>query len=230
MSRRSLLLAVALAAAPAVSCGLISSDVTDFNLRLPEKEFNLDTQDWMLTVTGQMPTLDCPPVDCAVATTQICEQGACSADCDANAHCQAHVTVSVFQMFDLKNEAPELQTIDSEAVISVTVETIKFKVSTNTLNIDSPPLTVYLAPNGVSDPNDPMAEEIGTIASVAAGQTGEGEIMLSETGKASMEQFMSNWRVPFNVIVTGRVTIMAGQAVPEGKLTGAVTVTAHAGL
>jgi hypothetical protein len=46
----------------------------------------------------------------------------------------------------------------------------------------------------------------------------------------AMEQYMSNWRTPFNVIVSGTATISAGDPVPSGKLTGVVTATAHAGL
>jgi hypothetical protein len=223
----------AVVAAPLGSCGLIDSDVTDFPLRLPEKEFNVDTAEWMLSVPGggnTFPTLDCPPLDCAQAVSQVCAGDSCGATCDGNAHCQAQVNVSVFQMFNLSTESPELETIDSQAVVTVTVENISFKVKENTLNVASPPLEVYLAPQGVNDPASTMAVEIGTIASVPPGQTGEGQIDLTPTGKMAMESYMSNWRTPFNVIVAGEVAISAGDPVPMGRLSGSVTVLAHAGL
>jgi hypothetical protein len=222
---------LALLVAPSLSCGLIDPDVTEFNLRLPEKPFNVDTADWNLNVMGSsVPTLDCPPIDCALAETQFCSMGACEVACDANLHCAAAVSISVFNEFNLEMESPELTKIDAQAVISVTVEQIAFRIETNTLNVATPPLEVHLAPVGINDPNDPMAEAIGTIAAVQVGQVGAGMIELTPDGKTVMQTYMSNWRTPFHVIVSGDVTISAGTPVPQGALAGVVTVTAHAGL
>jgi hypothetical protein len=223
-------LALALAVLPGLSCGLISEDVTDFNLKLPEKPFNVDTADWMLTAQGTVPSLACPPADCGAVADQFCAPGACTSDCDPNAHCQAHVKVSVSQPFDLANESPELETIDSQTGIEVTVESVTFKVNENTLNVASPPLEVYLAPQGVLDATSPEAVFIGTVESVPAKQTGDVPIDFTETGRAAMEQFMSDYKTPFTVIVAGDVTMHAGDPVPEGKLSGIVSVQAHAGI
>src|SRR3954451_1684389 len=107
---------LALASLLASASGLISSDVTDFNLKLPEKPFNVDTADWMLAVqTSTMPSISCPPADCTAAAEMFCAAGKCTSDCDMGAHCAAHVPVSVSQPFDLAHESPELQTIDSQA-------------------------------------------------------------------------------------------------------------------
>ncbi len=226
-----LLAATALAALPGLSCGLIDSDVTDFTLKLPEKDFNVDTADWMLTVQGStVPSIPCPPAECTVAADQFCADGACTSTCDANMECQAIVDVTVFQQFDLANEAMELDAIDSQAVISVEVETIAFRIEENTLNVASPPLKIYLAPQGVSDPNGGVAVEIGTLAPVAAAQTGSVDIVLTPSGKQVMEQFMEDFRTPFTVIIAGSAAIQAGDPVPEGRMSGVVTVSAHAGL
>ena len=231
MPRLAVALALALAALPAASCSLISSDVTDFNLKLPEKPFNIDTVDWMLTVPGDtMPSLACPPTECTAAADMFCADGKCTSDCDPGAHCQAHVAVSVSQPFDLAHESPELETIDSQAALKVTVEKVIFKVSENTLNVASPPLDLYLAPQGVLDPASGEAVHVGTLEAVNPGQTGEIAIDFSAEGKKAMEDFMSDYKTPFTVIVAGTVTMHAGEPVPMGKLSGVVSVTAHAGI
>ena len=130
MRRSAVPLALAFAALSASSCGLIDPDVTDFNLKLPEKSFNVDTADWMLTVTeASMPTIDCSATDCTAAADMFCAEDHCTADCDASSHCQAHVDVSVFQPFDLANESPELAEISYKPIAKVTVESIAFKIN-----------------------------------------------------------------------------------------------------
>lgn len=231
IGRFTVALVVALASLPAMSCGLINSDVTDFNLKLPEKPFNVDTADWMISVqTDTMPSIACPPADCTAAADMFCAGGACTADCDAGAHCAAHVPVSVSQPFDLAHESPELQTIDSQSGISVTVETVTFKVSENTMNVATPPLELYMAPQGVLDAMSAEAVHIGSVESVAPGQTGPVPIDFTPDGKKAMETFMSAYQTPFTVIVSGNVTMSAGAPVPQGKLSGVVSVTAHAGI
>jgi hypothetical protein len=208
------------------SCGLISSDVTQFELRLPKKDFKIDSADWMLSVTGNLPAIDCQPIDCETAVAELCAGAGCSGTCDAMNHCMATVAVSLVQDFNLSTEAPELQAIADQPILDVTVKTIAFEVTENSLNVATPPLFVYLAPQGVMDPKNTMATAIGSVASVAPGKTGTVNLELTAAGETAMESYMSNWKAPFNVIVAGDIAISAGQAVPTGKLVGAVTATA----
>jgi hypothetical protein len=212
------------------SCGLISSDITDFPLRLPRKEFAIDTSMWNLQVSGSFPSVACPPADCAMAASTFCGGGACTADCGGGGTCTAHVPMSMFQRFDLANEAEELRTIDQQAVISVTVDAVAFEIEENTMNVGTPSLNVFIAPEGVTDAGDPLAEQIGTILPIAAGFVGSGQVDITTTGELTLERYMSDFRTPFVIIVTGVADIEAGQPVPSGMLQGVVTVIAHAGL
>ena len=94
----------------------------------------------------------------------------------------------------------------------------------------SPPLELYLAPQGVSDPQSAEAEHIGSLEPVPPATTGEASIALTKSGRETMAAFMKDYKTPFTVIVAGEVIIQAGQPVPKGKLSGVVTVVAHAGL
>jgi hypothetical protein len=228
------LASIALAALAAFAllgaCGLISSDVTDFSLRLPEKPFNVDTADWMLQIEGTVPAVPCPPADCSNQAATFCDSGACSSACDVGAHCDVTVPIHIFNAFDLATEAPELMKLDAQAIISVTVDSVAFRIDSNSFTTASPVMHLFLAPQGVTDSADPSAIEVGTLEPVAPGQTGEVSIMFSDAGKAAMEDYMSAYRTPFTVIVSASVHMAAGDPVPEGALAGAVTVLAHAGL
>lgn len=85
------------------SCGLISSDVTDFDLTLKDKKFTIDTASWGVTDTEaqQFLSTSCAssptvcssaaqtacPMDCSGecnATTQTCDSGSMSASTRAS--------------------------------------------------------------------------------------------------------------------------------------------------
>jgi hypothetical protein len=218
----------------AAGCGLISSDITDFDLKFPKKDFTVDTAQWMLsssvTMGGTFPSVPCPPADCASAASMFCNAGACTADCSTSATCTAHVGISIFQPFDLAHEESDLATINAQHGISVTVTAITFEISENTLNVATPQLEVFMAPMAVTSPTDPMAKQIGTILPIQPGFTGTGQVDISATGKATMEEFIGNYKTPFNIIVAGTADIHAGDPVPMGMMKGAVTVAAHAGV
>jgi hypothetical protein len=209
-----------------VACGLVDSDIARFDLTLPRKPFNLDTADWMLNIEGQsFPEIACPPADCASQADNLCGEGACTAECVA-ATCELRVNVAISQTFNLSLEAPELDAVDDQPVIDVTVDSVFFEVKTNTLNVTTPPLSVYMAPQGVMDPANSEAALVGTIDAVAPGVTGQRPLTLTDGGKDAMKLFLDNYRTPFNIFVAGTVAVGAGDPVPEGALAGEVVVTA----
>lgn len=223
-------LSLALLAALGGACGLISSDVTDFQLDLPEKQFTVDTADWELSVMGDtFPAVSCA-ADCAALASMTCVD-TCSADCDGT-NCQVHVPISIRQMFNLAIESPELQTIDEQAAISVTVDAIAFRIDEDTMNVATPPLAVYMAPIDVITIEDMRAQQVGTILPIAPGTPmgTTGQVDLTTAGREVLAAYMEDFRTPFNVIVAATVDIRAGDPVPMGRLSGVVTVDAHAGL
>ncbi|MSP15408.1 MAG: hypothetical protein EXR73_02135 [Myxococcales bacterium] len=217
----------ALVAVLFAGCGLIDLDVTAFDLRLPEKAFTVDTAAWQVQGMGTIPAVPCPPADCAASTAELCAGAACSVACGAAGTCEATVSMSMRHMFDLAQESAELSVVDDKPLIEVTVETIAFKVTENTLNVATPELTVYLAPIDVTDASDERAEPVGLIPSMQGGEVGTFTVGFTATGRDVLELYMGNFRTAFNVIVGGKTTIAAGTLVPMGKLVGAVTVEAH---
>src|SRR4051812_1744180 len=153
-------------------CGLISSDVTNFDLTLKPKSFTLDTGSWQVTQQNADTFLSTPcqmtqQNVCTSAATMACAMG-CTGRCGASGTCELDLDVGVYKMIDLGMEQPELNTINNEPVIKVTIDSLQYEVTSNTLNVATPPMTLYVAPMSIMDPKDPMAKAVGTVDAVPA--------------------------------------------------------------
>jgi len=227
------LLALALGSGLASGCGLISSDVTNFNLDLPEKKFSVDTASWDVDpqlADAYFNTTCASSTQCNTAAELACAMD-CTGTCNASSRCELNMEVGLHQGVNLVMEKPELQSINDEPVIKVTIDSLTYGITTNTLNVDTPELAVYVAPMSIMDPKAPEAKMIGTIPPVPAGMTlVDQEIVFTPDGKQQLVAVMNNYKTPFNVIVGSTLTIAAGEPIPMGKLDAVVRIRAHAGL
>ncbi len=235
LSRFATLAAGLLVAAPLITgCGLIDPDIADFDLSLPEKEIVVDTSTWQLTEEPQMPAVDCTESAgvCSLGIAEFCgAEGICFGTCNEEQTCDVKVLVNLWHTFDLAREKPELQEIEGKPLVSITIDRIAYTVSENTMNVDTPEMTVYVAPGSVMSPGDPGAEAIGTLPPVPAGTTvEEQDVVLTPNGREILAEFMKRYSQPFNIIVGTDVDIHAGDAIPSGTLTAVVLVTAVAGI
>ena len=232
MTHLRLLLALGLATAS--GCGLISSDVTNFNLDLPDKKFSIDTASWDVDTTmadAALKTMCTSSTQCNAAAEAACAMD-CSGVCNASSKCTLNLDVGLHTAVNLLMEKPELQQLNDRPVIEVTVDAVQYLVQTNTLNVATPEIAVYVAPMSVMDPTDPEAKKIGTIAPVAAGMTitTAQNITFTPDGKQQLISVMNNFKTPFNVIVGSQLQIMDGTPVPMGRLDAIIKIRAHAGI
>jgi len=225
---RVLLLAVFMTTAS--GCGLIASDVGDFNLDLPEKKFTVDASQWGLS-SSTFPAIPCAGMKgiCSAAVMAECTAAACFGSCDGT-NCKADIVVGLWTSVNLLDEKPELQTIDEQPLIDVTIDAITYSITENTMTVETPEMVVYVAPITAMTPGNPSARPVGTIAPVPAGAELSGSVNLTVEGRADLREFMNDFRTPFNIIVGTEVEINANDPVPDGKLTAVVNVSAHAGL
>ena len=235
-----------LVAAALSGCGLISSDVTNFNLDLPDKTFSVDTARWnvsqqaadtylMTTCNPSQP----PPSVCSTAAANACAMG-CSGSCAPDNHCELTLQVSAHQGVDLLNEKPELKTINDEPVIKVTIDSVQYAVTANTLSIATPEMKIYVAPMAVMDPDDPMAKQVGMVGPVQPGDTvtlrditftdGSDSPDDEARGRQNLIDVMSNYKNPFNVLVGSKLVVQMGDTVPSGKLDALIHIKPHAGI
>jgi len=225
-------LATAALAVMSGACGLIDSNVTDFDLSMPAKTFTIDSAQWDLAAQAQFPAIDCTTQDiCSAGIDQACGNAAlCFGSCDGT-NCQATVLVALSQGVNLLDEKPELAQIEDQPLVSVTIDRMWYEVSENTLNVGTPQLMLYVAPEGVTSPGDAQAVPVGTVAPIpAATLRDETDIGFVEGGEAALKQFMKDYKTTFRVIVGGEITLSAGDDMPTGSLTATVSVAAHAGL
>ncbi len=215
-------------------CGLIDSDIADFDLSLPEKEIVVDTSTWQLTDSAEMPAVDCSDNAgvCSLGITELCgADGICFGSCNEAETCDVKVLVNLWHNFDLAKEKPELEEIEGKPLVSISINAISYKVTENTMNVATPEMTVYVAPGGVMAPGDPGAQAVGTLPSVPAGTTIElGDVVLTANGRELLAGYMKQYTQPFNIIVGTDVDLTAGDEVPTGTLTAVVLVTAVAGI
>jgi len=217
-------------------CSLVSSDVTNFDLTLPDKTFTVDTSSWQVDDAAAMTFLQTScasmPTVCSSAATTACAMN-CSGSCNATTQtCDLSLDVALHQSVNLLEEKPELKSINDEPVIKVTIDSLTYEVTESSLNVATPAMELFVAPVSVMDPHDPQAKDIGTIAAVQPGMTTDGpqDIAFSETGKADLVAMMSTYQTPFNVLVGSTLLVSQGQPVPTGKLSAVVHIKAHAGL
>ncbi len=224
-----------LTAALMSGCGLIDSDVTNFNLALDGKPFSVDASGWQIDQAEADQILSTPcggaPSVCMTAATNACPMN-CTGECSATTNtCELGLKVGVYKPVDLVSEKPELKEINDRAIIDVTIDSVKYTVVANTLNVPTPEMKVFVAPMSIMDPDDPMAKQIGTIEPVPATATvATRDMTFTPEGKAALRDIMSTYKNPFNVIVGAKLVVKDGDPVPAGKLDAVVQITAHAGL
>lgn len=222
----------------AAGCGLISSDVTNFDLMLPDKKFTIDASGWQVDTTkdpfnnGTLVSVSCSTVPgvCSMVS-QACSSG-CTGTCDTvSDSCELSLDVNRPLKVDLLTEQPELKTINDQPVIKVSIDSVTYAITSNTLNVDTPAVNVYVAPLSALKPTDPQAKLIGTIPPIPKMTTSDFQpLMFTPTGKADLVHIMSTFKTPFNVLVASSLVVRAGQMLPTGKLDAAVRIRGHAGL
>jgi hypothetical protein len=210
------------------ACGLLSSDITKLTFPLPARTVQFDTASLNIpsgnTVAvpcgaGQL-VMDCcnppaplPKPDCSAVNIT------CSASSQGTNVCTAEVMVSQTTTVDLRQGDPRLASATSLANLSISQ--ISYSVDRNSLNIDLPPATIYLAPAGVMDGTDMRAKRFGTVPVIPAGTTPSGNVSLEPDATSTFASFTHDLTMPFNLIVTATVDVPSGTPIP----TGAVQIT-----
>ncbi len=222
---------IPLMAAFTASCGLIDADVTTFDLSMPERTFTVDTDQWALSAPGGVfPDIPCQfdANACTIAEDEYCGTDRCRVECVAQS-CELTVRVSLQSRVELYNERPELQSIDDQPLVEVSIENVHYTVTENTLNFDTPAFTLYLAPQNVMSAPASEADEVGHVPSIPRSrQQARSDVEMSPEGKDALSRYMRDYRTPFNLILSTEVTLRGGDPLPMGRISADVGVDASA--
>ena len=223
---KMLLLALAMTASAGVlgGCSAINNLGT-LTFDLPAKSFSFDTASsgWKAPpstfpsvtcgTSGQQvadcchPPAPAPTPDCAGTTPLVCE----------GAVCVLEFPVSVSQTIDLKMEVPALSNLSGQTLAQIGISQITYMI-VSTLNVELPPLEVYVADQGVTASKDASAKKFGTIPATPAGATRSGNMVLDPNGQAAFSRYASSFSTPFTILAQTTMIVPPGSPVPAGKV------------
>jgi hypothetical protein len=206
-------------------------NITKITFDLPSETYSFDSAMWNLPAgntqavpcgSGQLVTDCCnppapsPQPDCAATPL------ACAADSSGASVCTAEIPESISSSIDLATQSG-LGKYGSSSLVDISINSISYAVTNNTLNIDLPPVVIYLAPQNVTDPKDARATQFGTVPAIAAGTDPAGMIQLEANAPRTFQMYTANLSTPFDLIAATVVAVPSGSPVPSGAIT--ITVT-----
>jgi hypothetical protein len=201
----------ALLFAGAFGCGLLSSDITKVTFDLPTKHYTF------------MPPGDIPAVavPCGNAALPACpSNGTVTVSCD-NSVCTAHIPVTTSKTINLKMEVPQLQSVNSQTLADITLESMSYTV-VNSTAVVMPAIDLYLAPADVMDPSG--GQKFGTVPSIPANSTMSGDVIKEPGADALFIQYGKNFGTPFNFIATTNIAFPSGTPVHSTDMVD-ITIT-----
>jgi hypothetical protein len=218
-------------------CGLLDSNITTTSFVLPAQVFSLDTSMWTNIPAGTTQPVPCGTgqavTDCcnppAPAPTPDCTTTplVCAADSSGASVCTAQIPESFPTEINLGSTVPGLSSFPTG---NISIKSVDYTISNNTLNVDLPPVTIYLAPDMVTDPRDARAAVFGTIPAIPAGSDPSGTVQKDPGADRAFQTYAGNLSAPFEFIASTTVVIPSGTPIPSGRITVSVTVTLSAHL
>jgi len=213
---------------------IISSDVTETDFALPAKSYSFDASMFNVPAglsqdvpcgAGQIVTDCCnppaplPAPDCN-ATPVTCEQNE-----NGTNVCTAQMTVSQSSPINLGQEVSSLNGVTG--VLTIKIKRISYAVTANTLTVNLPDVILYVAPQGVTDPNDPSAQKFGTLPAIQSMTTPSGDVLLEPNAAQVLNGYTKNIQTPFTFIAATRPKVSHA---PAGRIDVTVTGTLSASL
>jgi hypothetical protein len=160
--------------------------------------------------------------DCATNPALICDTTASPSTCAVSVPVETPP-----QTIDLKMQVPELSSFgSSQSLANVSISQITYHV-TSTLNLELPPVDLFLAPAGVTSTSDPQAHRFGTVPATPAAMlsgtnltpaTVDGAVMLAPDAGATFAGYAYHFGTPFQFLGRATVVIRGGDSTPTGSV------------
>jgi hypothetical protein len=241
--------ALVFVAASLCGCNLIDSHGVHYDYAFDAQRFTENVGNASAPAT--LPTMMCDPA----ITPDPCSTAApaepnVSLHCESSSHtCIAVADVSAKQTIDLtKAQNPLPDNAVRFGISAATIKKVAYWVANNTLNVATPPIQIFVAPEAAKDQNDPDARLLGTVAPLPARSRtcadthdGDGDpaapsgspvcdVSLNSDGATQLESYVANYKTPFQVIVHATVTAHGGDPIPSGMIDFSVRPTATIGI
>jgi len=221
-------LSVVAVATGLAGCGALSNLGT-ITFDLPPQSFSFTSLSWQQPPAGFStapavacgagePVADCcnppapaPKPDCTV-TPLACE----------NSVCVLEFPISASQTINLKMQVPALSSLSGQTLAKISISQVTYTIASD-LNVDLPPIDVFIAPASVTSSTDPAAQKFGTIPTSPAKRTTTGNMVLEPDGGAVFSQYATAFSTPFNFIAHATMIVAPGTPTPGGTVDATVT-------
>lgn len=224
------------------SCGLVDDDPSSVDLSSLQKQFSIDTTAWSVNSTSAVALINktcnpnAVPDACAIeaASLATCKVNTCTAVCSKiSSRCELSLRVELWRSVNLTAEVPRLETALNPAMVTsleVALDDLTYRVSENALNVDTPALNIYVAPATVMRPSGEGAVRIAEIPSVPAiTDLSPRGVTFLPGGKEILRRRLSDFQVPFNLLVASDLIVDADTPIPTGRLNASLIVEGSAG-
>lgn len=234
MKRHRFCIALALA----TGCGIVNSNTFIYDYAFdPPQAFMESFGD-----SSNMATVPMVACDPAAATDQCTSLltpsmlGASRLSCDAASRmCAAVVDVRLAYPVDLSMQSLPPAVVQYGAD-KVSIDKIAYWIMNNQVNVEIPPIDLYVAAAGAKDETDASATLVGTVAKLpprsactdAADPDGDAtaktqmasvcDVNLSDAGRSALATFVKDYKTPFQFIAHTKVVAHGGDPLPTGVL------------
>jgi hypothetical protein len=224
--------------APALlaGCGLVNSNTfsTDYAFN-PPQAFMESFGD---ASANTVPMVACDPASatdsCSSLQAMLPANSMAHLSCDATSRmCAAVVEVRLAYPIDLS-----MQSLPSEVVQygvdHVSIEKIAYWIMKSQVNVEIPPISLYVASAAAKDEGDPSAKLVGTVAKLPPGsqctdpadpagdRASAGQpvcdVPLTDAGQSALAAFVKDYKTPFQFIAHTKVVAHGGEPLPSGDL------------
>lgn len=153
-----------------------------------------------------------PSIECETAST--CPMAPqINVECNEDGLCDPVATTATVHMqdVDLREVMDRFSVVDSIALRGV-----EYAVTTNTLNVDLPPVQVYWAPVGTATVDDAM--RLGAFPEVRAGETPMARVELDAVGTAALNDHLEGVSNQFRLFLEATIDVDPGDRFPQGAV------------
>ena len=162
-----------------------------------------------------------------------------SVPCGPSGMCPSTAEVPITCEADVCDPAPRTLTIlvgdvdvdeeagDARRIVrsfdTIRIDEVTYRIERNTLTVPTSELEIFWGPVTAVGIDESMGVRLlGTLPPLAAGTTGEGEVVLDAAGSAAFSQYFEDVAHRFRFFVRTTVDLEPGQAWPEGEVEAAV--------
>lgn len=226
MRARLFALAILLSLPTASGCGLLE-DATSFTVCTDPQQIVIDASQLGVTMpAASVPAISCSSQDvCAQASDQIACGGQsydCQIACGTSGNCQIEGTAYHYTPVDLSKNSDFNSKVGSKALDKVSLDRVEYQVTENTLNFDTPTISVYVGPTSAQKPSDQGVTSFATLPTVPAGTQTQGALTPTSEGQAALSGYVQNYTTPFHILGSASMTFESGAALPTGKMTATI--------